>query len=696
MRAAIGYWLLAIGSLSVGPGLAAQEYPKTPPPPGPLVPAAFPPFREAVLPNGLRLLVVESRKQAIVSLSLNFAAGSITDPAGKEGLAEMVAGLLTKGAGQRTAEQVADAIEGAGGTLTTSVTSDFLSIESTVLAPSLPLAFELIADAAMRPTFEDKELGLLRVQTLSGLQVGLSQPDEIAARAFRRTLYRAHPYARGTTRESVQAIAGEDLVAFQRERLRPGGALLVMAGAVSLDEARQLATRAFQGWTGTGPQPAVHPVPQNRTASEIVLVHRAGSVQSNIVAGNLTYLPTDPRIYSSAVANQILGGGASSRLFLILREQKSWTYGAYSRYSRRKGIGYFSANTEVRTEVTDSALTELLAQLRRLRTEPVPAEELAAAKGAMIGQYPLAIETADQVAEAVTNAMLYGLPTDFVQTYRVRLGQVTAADVLATARSTILPANMTIIVVGDGAKVYDSIKDIAPVSIVDPLGKPLTPADLRPQAAALVLDPSALVARRDSFTVSFQGNPLGFQTAAMEPTPEGFRYTEQVNVGAFVSQTTTLELDKAGGMRSVKQSGRVQGQDVSVDVQYRGGRATGTATTPDPTSGQIKSVTIDTTLSPGTIDDNAIQALVPALRWSPSAKWTFNVLSAGQNTIKAWTLAVTATEPVTVAGQSVPTFRTELTGGASPLILWVTALAPHRLVKIGVSGQPVEFLIVKD
>src|SRR5262249_53370723 len=240
--------------------------------------------------------------------------------------------------------------------------------------------------------------------------------------------------------------------------------------------------------------------PPARPKTELLLVHRPGSVQSNILAGNLSFLPNDPRIYSAAVVNQVLGGGAMSRLFMILREQKSWTYGAYARYARRKGVGFFEASTEVRTDVTDSALREMLHQLERIRTEPVANDELEAAKGALTGRYPLSIETAEQVAGAVANARLYGLAPDYVLTYRVKIGAVTPAQALTTARSPIAPDHAVIVVVGDGAKIYDKIKDIAPVSIVDPEGKALTPADLAPKVAALELHLSALVPRRDSFT----------------------------------------------------------------------------------------------------------------------------------------------------------------------------------------------------
>jgi zinc protease len=687
-RGAAAALLLLVGATP----LPAQDYPRTPPAPGPLTPAPFPPFRETVLPNGLRLLVVESHKQPVVSISLSFPAGASVDPAGKDGLASMVAGLLTKGAGRRTADQISDAIEGAGGSLGAGAGPDFLAINSTVLTPSLPLAFELLGDVAVRPTFPASEVELLRTQSLSGLQVALTQPETIADRAFRRAIYGSHPYSRSELPASLKAITREDLVRFHRTRLRPGGALLVVAGDVTLAEVRRLALRAFQGWTGVSAAVAPFPALPARSRTELLLVHRPGSVQSNIVVGNLTYPATDPRTYAATVANQVLGGGAASRLFMTLREEKSWTYGAYSGYVRRKGMGNFSATTEVRTEVTDSALRELMRQLDRIGSETVPAAELDAAKGSITGSYPLSIESADQVANAVANARLYGLPADYVQTYRVRIGAVTAEQVQTVARATIRPRSAAIIVVGDGAKIYDRIKDIAPVTIVDPEGKTLTPEDLAPKAARVDFDLAALTARRDSFVVRFNGAEAGWMRGVLEKTADGYRYVEDTRLGGgFVVQTTTLDLDASAAMKAVKQVGKVQGQDAAIDVSYAGGRAKGTASAPDPQTGQIKRITLDTALAPGTLDDNAVQALIPAFRWASGAKWTFNVLSAGQGEIKPWTLTVTGTEQVTVGTGQVEAYKAELAGPSAPLTLWVSTAAPHQLLKIAIAGQPVEF-----
>ncbi|MHB1223736.1 MAG: M16 family metallopeptidase, partial [Gemmatimonadaceae bacterium] len=452
--------LMAATTTAVG---AQQPYPTTPPPPAPLEPPQFPPFQEATLSNGLRLVLVERHTQPVLSLSLAMPAGSAHEAAGKEGLADMAAGLLTKGAGDRTAEQISAAIEGVGGSLNTSAGVDFLTARADVLAPDAPLAFSLLADVVRRPTFPATEVELARTQTLSGLQLQLSQPASLASRFFNRALYGDHPYARSATPESVRGITRDDLVAFQQSRLRPGGALLVVAGDITLERAKALGEQAFAGWTGAAPAGATAAAPPSAGPTRILLVHRPGSVQSNIVVGNVTFGPADPRRYAATVANKVLGGGADARLFLILREQKGWTYGAYSNLTRPLGPGVFQANAEVRTEVTDSALVELLSQLRRLRAGPVSADELTAAKGALVGSFPLTIQTAEQIAGAVAQARLLGLGADYLKEYRNRLSAVTAADLQRAARAAISPDSALVVVVGDGTKLHDRLRAIAPV-----------------------------------------------------------------------------------------------------------------------------------------------------------------------------------------------------------------------------------------
>jgi zinc protease len=386
----------------------------------------------------------------VLSLTLAVHGGAIHDRAGKVGTGDLVANLLTKGAGSRTAEQVSEAIERVGGSLSASAGQDFLSISATVLRDDRELAMSLMADAVLRPTFPASEIALAKQQTLSALELERSQPDAIAARHFAGALYGEHPYGRRATEETVDAITRDDLLAFHRSRVRPHQGLLVLAGAIDSTEAHRLVAMHFANWQGELPfNPPVRPAPQRQRA-EILLVHRPGSVQANILVGNTAWMPTDTRSYALALGNQVLGGAADSRLFTILREEKGWTYGAYSGVTRYRGLGNFRASAEVRNEVADSALIELMMQLRRLSTELVPIDEFERQKQSIIGRFPLQIETATQVAAQVANSRLLNLATDYVQTYRQRLAAVTREQVQAAARSGMRADAALIVVVGVG------------------------------------------------------------------------------------------------------------------------------------------------------------------------------------------------------------------------------------------------------
>ena len=680
---------LALGLVSP----VAAQYPTSPPSAGAITPARFPPFQEVVLANGMRLVLIENHSQPVLSVTLTVPAGGVYDPPGKEGLASIVAQLLTKGAGSRSAEEIAATIEGVGGTLNAGAGRDFLTIDADVLSPQAELAFELLADAIVRPTFPQSELELIQTQTLSGLQLEQSQPDAIASRFFAREVYGRHPYSRRVTEASTRAITHDDLLRFQRQRLRPGGGLLVLAGDITLSRARTLAARAFAGWTGRAPTPAAFPAPPTRTTPEIVLINRPGSAQSNIVIGNPTFRPTDPQFYAAAVANQILGGGADSRLFLILREQKGWTYGAYSGLDRPRGIGTFQATAEVRTEVTDSALREMLAQITSLGYTPLPDSELAGAKGSLVGRFPLTIETATQVAAAVTQAKLLGLPANYLQTYRTRLSAVTAAEVRAASRAMMHTRNPLIVVVGDAAKIYQGLRPIAPVRLFSIEGDSIDPAQLTANAGALDLDLGKLVATRDSYAVMVQGNPMGWQRSELIRVGDGFTWKEETQIGTFVQQSTEVAMGNDGMVRSVRQQGKMQGKDTHISVTYTNGHVVGDALV--AAQPEFKTLAIDTTVAAGTLDDNSIQALLPALQWSPTATWTMPVFAAGQNALITMNLAVKGTETVQVPAGSFEVYRAEMTGGPATVNFFVTTAAPHRLVKVTLVGAPLEFQLVK-
>jgi zinc protease len=290
-----GVALGAVAMLAAAAPVAGAQFPTTPPAAAPVRPAAFPPFQEATLANGVRVVLVENHRDPVVAFRLAIPAGDAYTPAGKEGLADMVATLVTKGAGTRSADEIAATIEGAGGSLNGFSGTDYLSVAGSVLSNNAALAMQLLGDAVARPTFPEREVELARQQALSGLQLQEGQPGSIASRAFNKGLYGAHPYGRSATPASVRGLTRADLVAFQQARLRPQGALLVVAGDITMPQLRTLAERSFAGWTGTPAAAPAMPAPPQRARTEILLVNRPGSVQANIVVGNLTTRRATPR-----------------------------------------------------------------------------------------------------------------------------------------------------------------------------------------------------------------------------------------------------------------------------------------------------------------------------------------------------------------------------------------------------------------
>lgn len=619
------------------PAQATQDsFPTRPPKPTRLLPARFPPFEEGTLPNGLQLVIVERHDQPVASASLSFRAGGAFDPAGRDGLSELVATLLTKGTTSRSADDLAATIEGAGGSLSARSGDDFLTISVNALSDRLDLAFTLLADVVLRPAFAPNELELARTRQLSALSLALSQPGTLAARAFGSEIYGSNPYGRSPTEATYKAITRDDIVAFARARLRPASALLVVAGDVTRAQVESLVTTTFAGWTGAPPPSAAPVTAPAKRATDILLVHRPGSVQSVIMAGNTTILPTDPLHYGARVATHVLGGGADSRLFRVLRERESWTYDVQASLHRRRGLGFWSATAQVRTAATDSALAELLHQIQLIRTQAIPDSELAAAKGFLVGSFPLSIETPGQIAGQAATVKLLGLDPDYLRLYRERLNAITALSARTAAERVFHGNALTVVVVGDGVALYDRLKTIAPVRLVDVDGHPLTPESLRPAATPLPLDPARIGAQRDSFVILAQGDPVGTRVTTWRRSAGGdsLTFNETLQFGAASGLARAVVFDPANlRVLRVDQSGNAGGQQTEVHVQYRGARVTGRVLVPQQ-SGTPREIMLDTTLAPGTYDGNAISALVLALPVEqgqrfivPSSRWTIKAVS---------------------------------------------------------------------
>ena len=214
-----------------------------------------------------------------------------------------------------------------------------------------------------------------------------------------------------------------------------------------------------------------------------------------------------------------------------------------------------------------------------------------------------------------------------------------------------------------------------------------------PLAAQSPINIATLVPRTDSFVVMIQGNPLGFQRTTVERTETGLRMVDDVQIGPIMTQHTEVEFAPDGAMRSTRQTGQVRGQNTSIEIAYHDGRAKGSATTPS-TAGLVTTA-IDTTVTAGTIDDNLLTALLPALEWSPTASITLSVFLSGKGYVQPVMLAVKGTENLTVPAGTFEVYRVELSGGQASVAMFVTTDAAHRLVKIAPRGAPLEFVLAK-
>jgi hypothetical protein len=294
----------------------------------------------------------------------------------------------------------------------------------------------------------------------------------------------------------------------------------------------------------------------------------------------------------------------------------------------------------------------------------------------------------------VANARLLGLPVDYVQTYRQRLSGVTAAQVQSAARSGIRADAALIVVVGDATVVGPKLTPIAPVTMVDVDGNAIAQGELNRPVTGVTLDVARMRAAADSFSILFQGQALGAQVNTLERTQAGWRATERTVLGPVGEQNSEVHLGPGGEMQSVNLSGRLQGQDVRLNVRFQDGKATGSGVSPSaegPKPVEFRDVEVPA----GVLDDNAVQHMLPFFSWAPGAKFDFSVFASGKGVIEQRTLTVTGQEAVTVPLGTFQAYRVSYSGGEAPGTYWIEAAAPHRVLKFGPSAIPLEFVRVR-
>lgn len=439
-----------------------EDFRRQAPPPLAPKPLNIPKPFETTLPNGLQVVVVEDPRLPLVSYRLAFRAGDANDPADTPGLMDMLTGMLTEGTQTRTSKQIADEVARIGATLTAGSNADYTTVAASALSTYRNEILDLLADVALNPTFPDSELKLAQQNTLAALKQQRSQPSFLASERMAQVLFGQHPYSViSPTPESISAMTHEKLLAFHRATFVPNRAVLVVVGDVRRDELMKRVTDLFGKWAKTETAEQQFPSPPVRTERALYIVDRPGSQQSNIVIANTAINRTSQDYFPMLVMNVVLGANASSRLFMNLREQKGYTYGAYSDLDARRLAGSFRETAEVRTPVTGPSLKEFFYELDRIRNEAVPEKEIRDAKSYLTGVFPLQIETQEGLINRLVQIKMYGLPAEYLQTYRDRVNAVTAADIQRVARQYIQPDKAAIVIVGDAAAIMDQVKPYA-------------------------------------------------------------------------------------------------------------------------------------------------------------------------------------------------------------------------------------------
>ncbi|MBP8809783.1 MAG: insulinase family protein [Kofleriaceae bacterium] len=425
----------------------------TPPPSPPPRALALPPIERWTLPNGLQVVVVKDDRLPTVAMQLVVRAGAGDEPPGLVGVAELTADLLPKGAGGKSALQIAKAIDFVGGTITADATLETTWITCAALAKDAGTCLGLVPDMAMRPSFPADELAYAKQVQLAEVGRRLDDAGALANAHLQNLLWGDdHPRGRVVSAAWVNALRREDLIAWHKAWFAPNNATLAIAGAVDVPKLKAEIARRFGGWK-KAKLPPRPPQAEPAPRAAIRLVDKPGQTQTEIRLGQLGLRHDDPRFFATLVWNDVLGGGGfASRLMTVVRSEAGKTYGASSSFDRNLERGAWVATTFTRTGETLETVALVRGELEKMAAAGPTDDEVAAAIAHLAGGYALRMDSADDLAAALITADLHGLSEAYVANFPLLVGKVTRDEAAAAAAELLTPDNLAVVLVGDGDK----------------------------------------------------------------------------------------------------------------------------------------------------------------------------------------------------------------------------------------------------
>ena len=519
-------------------------------------PITIPTPRETVLSNGLTVVVVEDNRLPLVSYRLAFRVGGAFDPPELPGLTDLLAGLLPEGTESRTSREIAEEVARMGASISAGANSDYTIVAASALSQFNDRILELMADVVLHPSFPENEVELAKQNTKESLRQQRAQPSFLASEMVSRVMFGDHPYSVvAPTPESIDRSSRDEFVRFHKSKFVPNSAVFIVVGDVRYDDILRRLESLFSTWERGEELVTNFPAPPVRTKRTAYLVDRHGSAQSNIIIANTGIIRTDPEYFPLLLMHTVLGANASSRLFMNLREEKGYTYGAYTNLDARRTAGTFRATAEVRTPVTGDSLKEFFYELNRIRNERVSEKEITDAKAYLTGVFPIRLETQEGLTDQLVQIKMLRLPDDYLQFYRDRVNAVTVEEIQSVAQKYVKPDEAALIVVGDGSAVLDQMRPYCEdIEIYNTSGK------RKPVDGSVPTDPAG------SWSIELE-TPLGQNIpATLTISREGENFTGRFSSQLGVAELGAIEIND----NSFRASTSVEMDGNSVPVQISG------------------------------------------------------------------------------------------------------------------------------
>ncbi len=448
--------VLSLALAGTLPAHAQDTQKETPPAGGPPKPFTVPVSESYTLPNGMQVTLIPYGMLPKVTLSLVVHTGNLNEPADRPGLADLAGRLMSEGTTSRSALEVAQQAAAMGGSINIAVGQDESSLDSSVLSEFGPGMIRLLADVARHPRFPESELPRLKNDAHRNLAIAKSVPQNIALQHFRKILYGDHPY--GTvfpTDEAIDATTVAGIKEYYEGNVGAARSHLYVAGRFDAAALKSAIQQAFADWS-KGPASDTH-VPTVKPVHTLDVTDRPDAEQSTLYLGLPVPGPTSADNIPLLVTNALLGGSFGSRITSNIREQKGYTYSPFSQLSRRYHDAYWAEVADVTTQYTGASLKEIFGEIERLSNEAPGQDELKGIETYLSGLFVIQNSSPAALIGQLRYVNLQGLGQDYVSTYVQKVNAVTPAQVQQTTKKYIRPDDMTIVVVGDTAKITEQL-----------------------------------------------------------------------------------------------------------------------------------------------------------------------------------------------------------------------------------------------